>query len=307
MTRTSTVKGLKSKVLQRIAWLILIFAIFLLGDRLAGSVLEQLLLKSGSRYSALYRGNTANDILVLGNSRGVNAFYQPDIEKQTGQRVFNLSYNGLSSLMAFTLLADYLEHNPAPRLLLLELSFLGEPKPLSQETLDNFKPFSLFSPRLQTLQGANSPNSLFFCRVSHLYCFNSEMYLRTLYYLGKNDQTWINRYSISQEVIATIEAVEPFSLELPEAQLEVLQAILGVARSHTITVKLVMSPYFPAYAERITNMSDWLSQIELASGLPVLDYSKTVTDPYGFSDRRHMNPQGSAILLEQMIQEGVFN
>jgi hypothetical protein len=295
------------KLTLRLLWLFVIVGVFFIGDRLAGTILQRLLLKSQFRYATLYQGETANDILVLGNSRGVNGFYQPDIEKLTGKHVLNLSYNALSSGMAKVLLEDYLEHHAAPKLLLLEVSFLAEKEPLTQLTLDNFKPFSLLSPRLQSVQHDYDPNSLFFCRLSHLYCFNSEMYLRTLYYLNKSDQNWINRYKISQDVIDSINEVEPFTLPLPETQLTTLQEILEVARNHNIVVKLVMSPYFPAYSERIENMQTWLGTVARTSGLPVLDYSRAVTDANGFSDRLHLNPEGSLALLQQMMKNGVFN
>jgi hypothetical protein len=302
-----TSSSFNRKVAPKLLWLLFIVALFFVGDRLAGNVLQRLLLNSQFRYATLYQGEATNDILVLGNSRGVNGFYQPDIEKATGKRVLNLSYNALSSGMAKVLLEDYLEHNAAPHLLLLEVSFLAEPEPLTQLTLDNFKPFSLLSPRLQALQQTVDPNSRFFCRLSHLYCFNSEMYLRALYYLNKSDQNWINRYKISQEVIESIGEVQPFDLPLPEVQLTTLQALLEVADNHNIVVKLVMSPYFPAYSERIENMQTWLGTLTRSTGLPVLDYSQAVTDSNGFSDRLHLNPEGSLVLLQQMMKDGVFN
>jgi hypothetical protein len=295
------------KFFSRLLWLCLIVAIFFIGDRLAASILQRLMLESQFRYATLYRGEATNDILVLGNSRGVNGFYQPDIEKLTGKQALNLSYNALSSGMAKVLLEDYLEHNTAPNLLLLEVSFLAEGEPLTQLTLDNFKPFSLLSTKLQTLQQQHDPISLFFCRVSHLYCFNSEMYLRALYYLTKSDQNWINRYKISREIIDSINEVQPFDLPLPQTQLTTLQELLAVAHNHDITVKLVMSPYFPAYGARIKNMHTWVHMITKSSGLPVLDYSQAVEDVNGFSDRLHLNPKGSLALLQQMVKDGVFN
>jgi hypothetical protein len=286
--------NISSKVFSRFVWLLGLISLFFIGDRLAGSALQQHLLKSEFRYSRLYQNETRNDILILGNSRGVNGFYQPDIEKATGQHVLNLSYNALPSGMATALLEDYLERHPAPRLLLVEVSFFADPEPLNSTTLANFKPYS-------------DPSSRFFCRLSHLYCFNSEMHLRALYYLNKSDQNWINRYTISQEIIDSIEAVEPFELELNEAQLATMQELLKVARQHSVAVKLVMSPYFPAYTERIQNLPDWLNKLEQATGLDILDYSKAVTDTNGFSDRLHLNPEGSLALLKQMLNDGVFN
>ena len=60
-------------------WFIALFALVFAGDRLGGRLLQKQVDSSLFRYSRLYRGDAAADILLVGNSRGLT-FYQPYIE-----------------------------------------------------------------------------------------------------------------------------------------------------------------------------------------------------------------------------------
>jgi hypothetical protein len=70
---------------------------FFVLDRASGFVLQKLVNESGLRFSKLYQGGQNADIVVLGNSRAVNAIFVPELEKQINHSVFHLGYNGMST------------------------------------------------------------------------------------------------------------------------------------------------------------------------------------------------------------------
>src|SRR3954463_6646537 len=112
---------------------LLLSCVVLAGDRLGSALLRRLLLESQARFARLYHGGISADILVVGDSRAVNAVNPAAAHNVTGQTVFNLGYNGMSTSIAEALVADYLDHNPAPKLVLMEVTSLGQPPALINE------------------------------------------------------------------------------------------------------------------------------------------------------------------------------
>ncbi len=107
--------------MKKISWYLLLLIVCFSGDRLGAYLLEQQSMQSQFRFSKLYRGESAAEILLLGNSRGLT-FYQPYIEQITGKSTCNLSYNGLPMDVAKVLVQDYLERYPAPKNLLIDIT-----------------------------------------------------------------------------------------------------------------------------------------------------------------------------------------
>ena len=80
--------------------------------------------KSEFRFSRAFFSNDKNpkpNVLILGNSRGLNGIYAPDLNEY-GYEAFNLSYNGMNLELAKIVLESYLINNPKPDKLILEIS-----------------------------------------------------------------------------------------------------------------------------------------------------------------------------------------
>src|SRR5690606_27699493 len=107
-----------------LTWGVVFLSVLFISDRLLGYVLGEVSNKSSFRFSRLYGGDAGADILILGNSRGVNSFYQPDLENELGKKVFNMSYNGLRIDIARVLFEDYLALNQKPSMVVIEASML---------------------------------------------------------------------------------------------------------------------------------------------------------------------------------------
>lgn len=284
-----------------IALLVLVFA----GDRGLASALEHLTLSSQQRYSLVYRGGQKNDILVLGDSRGVNGFYSPVIQERTGLRALNLSYNGMSTECAEAVLLDYLDHNSAPFLVVLEITNLG----VESNLLTELKLFGGRSARIESLVALRYPQTHLATRVFHLFRFNGEMLLRALNYLRKSDQDWINRYRISPAILeAAARAPERSAASLPH-NLASLQRIVADLKRRNIEVRLVISPYLPAYLPRIRDLDEWALKVEqeLGGSVRVRNDASQLSDVALFADRLHLNEAGGRAYLDQLFDADFFN
>jgi hypothetical protein len=287
-----------------VTWLLALLALTWLGDRALSALLAPVVLRSEQRFSRLYRGGLAPDVVVLGNSRGVNAFYAPRLSEVTGLGVWNLSYNGMSSELAAAVFEDYLEHNRAPRILVLEVTSVYS----AHEAVRDLRLYRRFSPRLAELGRRHDPRGAALSRLVHLYDYNNELFGRALYYQGRSDQSWINRGRIAPEILASVDTLSTVELRLPEGNLAALQRLVRRARGAGIRVELVISPFLPAYRARIGNYDAWKDALSEALGEgPIEDFSTTVTDVDAFGDRIHLNQRGSELLLPSLLAAGIFD
>jgi len=289
--------------LKRLAWTITFPYLFLAGDRVIASLLDKVVLRSGFRFSTLYRGGQQYDTLILGNSRGVNSFYAPAVEEATGKTTLNLSYNGLSADLAEALFMDYLDRNGKPKLLILEISNVAHKSAL----LNELKLYIVHSERLSKLFRKANPGAAFWTGASRVFQFNGEMFLRTLYYLNTSDQSWINRYRIGPAMVQSLREAQGEELGLLPENLDALRHIIDTAKQNGIAVRLVIGPYLPQYRQHLTNLSGWIKTLQsVATDVPIWDYSTAVEDIGSFADRLHLNYDGSLLLLKRLKEDGFF-
>ena len=125
-------------------WWTVLLAVIIAGDHLLALALHQVLMRSQFRYSRLYRGGNDADVVIIGDSRGVHSFYAPALQQMTGLRVMNLSYNSLSPHVAEAVLLDYLDHNRAPRIVVIEATSAIT----SGAVASQLRTYAGFSPRI---------------------------------------------------------------------------------------------------------------------------------------------------------------
>lgn len=272
-------------------------------DRLLGIGGTALLKRSELRFSRLYRADLAADVLVLGNSRGVNTLLAPALEQESGLRVRSLAWNGISAEIGEALWLDWLERHPAPELLLVEVSFLTG----ANRQLSDFSPYFPFSDRLASLARREIPRTYWGCRAARLHCLNSELTLRALAYADRTDQAWANQYTITPALLEearTMEAQRPDTVL--RANVEALRRIMESARSSGTRIRLLQGPYLPAYRDALTGHSAWLEDVARALGTPVADYTGAVSDTDLFSDRIHMNARGARAFAAVLVGDGLL-
>ncbi len=288
--------------MKKAFWILGVIAVFFIGDRVGGLLLKQVVNDSQFRYSRLYTGRAQSDILLVGNSRGL-IFYQPYIEEITGASTFNISYNGMPVDLAKTLVDDYLERYPAPKTMIVDVSMCDRDNP---QLISGFNLYTPYSNNMATLIRNNDPTVFRAGQLSHLYRNNSEIFQRAMYYLKRSDEDWLLDREINEFLQANIVNEPDYTLGATDSIIRSLAGLVKAARDKGVRVHLVVNPYYPAFAKKITNLADVKKRIEKATGLPVRDYSISVTDVKSFGDYQHLNKYGSRKYLQLLLADGVL-
>jgi hypothetical protein len=167
--------------------------------------------------------------------------------------------------------------------------------------------YRALSTRLRTLDETLDPNAARASAITHLFDFNNELFLRAIYYRSRSDQNWINRGRITPEIIASVDTMRTETLQLPEDNIEALARLVRRLEESGVRVDLVVSPYLPAYRDRLDNYSQWLADLSARlDGHAIFDFSTSVSDTQAFADRRHMNVRGSDLLLDHLTVAGII-
>ena len=287
--------------MKHLLWYVAFLALLFTGDRLAGWLLQREDIGSQFRYSRLYSGRAGAELLLVGNSRGLT-FYEPYIAQTTGKTTFNPSYNGLSMDVANALVQDYLDRYPAPHTLVLDITICDRP---NNELLAGFATYAPFSPRLAGLLRDSLPKMWGGNQVSHLTRFNNEIFQRALFHRRTLDNAWLLDREIPEKLAAEV-AQNRYPLEVHPQLIAQLQAAVQAAQAKGVQVQLVISPYFPGFAQNVSNLDALKMAVEQATGLAVHDYRQALTDPTDFGDFMHPNKKGSLRYIDLLRQDGVL-
>ena len=286
-----------SDVRRATVWLVVLLAVVIAGDHLLATALQQVLLRSQCRFSRLYRGGNDADIVILGDSRGVHSFYVPAIEKLTGLRALNLSYNSMSPPIAEAVMLDYLEHNRAPRLVIIEATSVIT----SGALLTELRTYAGLSPRMRALYAKDHRVAAAAGRVFWLYPLNSDLFVAAVHYMRRSDQDWIFRESM------------PVALRGPRLRgplapiadnVEALARVVRLLRARGIAVRVIIAPYAPNVLP--TNAAAFAELMEQRTGEPVLNYIAALDDFDDFADPVHLNERGSRAFLAMLVRDGAL-
>lgn len=288
--------------MKHLKWILALLLLTFAGDRIGGYLLNQLLLESQFRYSRLYKGEAGAEILLVGNSRGLS-FYQPYMEEMTGLSTFNLSYSAMPMNLADVLVRDYLDRYPAPKYMIIDVTLCDRTNAALISGFNCYRPFSM---RMDSLMKAVNPSVRAGGLLSHLFLYNGEIFQRSLYYLRKKDEEWLLDREISNRLKADISSVDSVSVNLVPEMIENLQKTVAFVKSKGIEVRLVVSPYFLPFADRIVNLDEMIAQVEKQTGEQVFDYSRAMGDPGDFGDYQHINVRGSKGYISLLKKDGII-
>jgi hypothetical protein len=276
------------------------------GDRLLGSAAHAALLASRNRFSVMYSGKARAEVLIMGNSRSVNGFHAPSMERRLGKTCFHLGYNGVSASVAECLLADYLERNPAPRLVLFEATLIQG----GLSVADKLNAFRGESPRMGALVDSGWPEMALPSRLSLLYRHNSDFWLRSFYYLLHDDQGWINRGLLTPRGREGLRRMPQVEMDAPPDNLGALARLLNHCRARGIVARAVMAPMHPIARGKRVNIETWMpraSDVFLENGAEFFDFSSAFDGrDECFADGLHLNERGNRELLPLMEEAGAF-
>ncbi|HHB80002.1 MAG TPA: hypothetical protein ENK85_12285 [Saprospiraceae bacterium] len=295
---------------KRWIWLILLLVFTFLGDRLGGWVLGKIRDRSQFRYSRLYTGKGQADILLVGNSRGLPLF-QPYVEEATGRSTLNLSYNGLPNYLGVAFVLDYLDRYPAPDQIVYDITICnGGNPPLTI----GMGPYSDYSFRVDSLikevSDQDTTGHFDFAykgqKFSHLYRYDSEVFLQMPYYLTKSDKYWLMDREIPKAMVDEMSDFKPLPFDIWPSMLTDLRQMVIKAKAKGSEVKFIVGPYYPGYADKLPNLDELIQKVEKTTGLPVADFSRGLSNGAYFADYQHPNLKGSKAYIDLLVEVGVF-
>jgi hypothetical protein len=282
-------------------WFCLLLITVFAGDRLAGAFLTHLTEDSQFRYTQLYNGTAAADILFVGNSRGLS-FYQPHVEAITGKKTANLSYNGLPINLAKNLIADYLERYSNKPTIILDITMLDRD---NKELIAGFVCYANTSKRLDTLIQGQSADVFWGAKISDLFAHNSEVYQRSVYYRNRTDKNWI----VDRQILATTAATTPldtFYIKVKDKWVQQLAETVRIAQQAGAPIELVIGPFYPGMVRDWHNLTDLRAAVEKRTGLTVKDYSQALADLSCFGDLIHLNKKGAIEFMDLLKRDSMF-
>ena len=302
-TSSSRVKGGHSLRRKRLLAIVLVVLGVLALDRGGAWALGELVKASQFRFSMLYRGDVAADVVSFGNSRAVHAFRPAILEQLTCKSAFDFSFNNLSMESIEVLVADFFERNPAPEVVLIEGSALihggARPSVLS--------PYAGESQRLRAAFLSEAESILPWREGFHLSRFNSELLQRALYYLGRQDQSWGFTQAADPDLLDAAK-LEELPLQPPEqmqANAKALARIVALVERHGSEVVIYLAPNSPGRLQVEPELAELAVRISriLESSVQVLDMNGRVTELTYFADSTHLNLAGSEVMLKMIAEE----
>ena len=294
---------------KHIIWIAAFLSLAFVGDRLIGYFLNKITQNSQFRYSRLYNSNEDADILFVGNSRGLT-FFQPEVERLTQQKTMNLSYNGMPADLAKVLVMDYLDHHKPPKVMVVDVTLCDRENDILKSGFNMYTPKSK---RLDTLlRGMHTGEDKFAGtkvvvggNISHLYRHNSEVFQRVLFHRKKTDEDWLIDRVIGEQATKDT-SFKSYQVRMFPNMAEHFKEMVEYARAKGVEVKLVINPYYPAFAETIREsfLTPLKSHIETITGLPVTDFSTALTNVDEIGDYQHANKKGSLRYMELLLEKG---
>jgi len=271
--------------------------IFLVIDSIISYTLFELLKISKIRYSRLYYEQINADVIFIGNSKGRNSFDAPYFERLSGKKSINFSYNALPISLAKIFLDDYLERNQSPKIIFIEVNCIAE----GHYGLLNFKQYMLSSNSLKKMVKKNYPLHYYASIISKSYLFNSEYFIRTLYHITKNDQSWTNRFRINNEYYNNLKKNEDTFLfnKVDESSMKIFSDMIQKYKTQGITIIPVFAPIIDK-CRNDDNINDYIEDFESRTKLKILNYSKAVNDISMFADIFHTNEKGAIYITKKI-------
>jgi hypothetical protein len=281
---------------------LLSLVIFFVGQWIVVQVIDAVISKSSFRYSQLFSDNALLDhkVVCIGNSRGLNSFYTPYVNKTYDVDSYNLSFNGLRMPMMEIFIDEYISKNSD-----LEHAFIEVTNIIDPDTLVRYSAFNIYSNKSKVIQDKifeTDAQRYWTTKFFPLYRYNTEKLFRILYYVLKpTDQDWINRYRIPITLEAEIESLEQQYFQIHQEDLISLSRVIKKLENQDVKVVLFVAPYLPRYLDKVSNLDAVITEIETQTNKAIIDLSDFVQNTELFADRVHTNEGGAEIISDTLM------
>jgi hypothetical protein len=260
---------------------------------------------SAFRFSRIYAGDIRTDVLVAGNSRGINLITGGG----TSPSVYNISYNGLGRASTISWIKAYFARGNTAKVIVIEATALFD----NGAGCDGKPYWSLYGDIFSS-QRAACPDDTAQARWAPLTAYNTEQFLRAVYYFTVKrggDQDWANEYDIPPEMCAhlPVHDVEHFQSMAHQADVVAIRAQIDELKTwlkaHHVDSKIVfvVAPIFktPQTTPMINAIAGKAKT--LTSGNPTIDLSGAFGARCSFfADSIHVGREGRKALRPILFQ-----
>jgi hypothetical protein len=262
-----------------------------------------LLQRSEEPLARMYTGNIKANLVVIGNSRALRLFDDSTLERELALKPANLSVQGASTVMSLAILADYLERQPKPDIIIHEITDLI----YANRAVHTLKMYSPHSDRLYALLYAEDKRAALSGVVFKTLNYNNASFRGIASFLP-----WGKRsHLLTGEMLASeVDASDASPTEYPslEQNLQALIAIRKLCERHGVRYLPVVAPIHSSRCGLIVNFNEWVLQAQgvLGPGHPLADYSRhsVFKDRALFYDPTHINRKGVEIFLKIIMDDG---
>lgn len=280
-------------------WIPITILLTFVGDRLGGYVLNYITVSSQFRYSRLYSGAAQADILLIGNSRGLS-FYQPEMERLTGKKTFNFSYNALPCSVGELLLEDYYSNYEVPEYLIMDVTMISW---VNDRLAADFRLYTPYSNRLQVFFKSEYPSLHLSNSIAHLSRYGGEIAQRVMYYFSKSDEDWLLDRNITTEKTERLSPAEVLPIDFPEHKILSMKKVLDDLESKGTKIVLVVNPYYPEYYNLMPDFNKKIERVSELMERPVLDYGNAIRGKENYGDFLHLNVAGGKKYVQLLCKD----
>ncbi len=162
-------------MIGRVGLLSALCCCLLVADRGFALVFDQGTRKSNARLPRAYTGRIDGDVWIIGNSRAIKSFDLPQIERRLQVRVENLGVNGIRPALQEAFVIDSLQLNPAPRLVIIEISYLKSE--WDDSLAAEFLPYAEYGDSTRSLLNDRLPKQMMAADIFNLRRFGGQLFL----------------------------------------------------------------------------------------------------------------------------------
>ncbi len=278
--------------------------LFFLGDRVLACLGDRAIEQSRARVPLAYTGRMPTDLLIVGNSRAKQCFDNELISQHVNARVSNLGVNGMGGELLESLVADYLDKHPTPRLILVEASlyFDGWDHAMARQ----FLCFAKFGSHTNDLLKRRMTAEWVACQLFELRRFSDEEFWRSLAFMSRDDQVWSMSGTIDPLVVERTSSGGQISMRIDPASLHSARRLVKRVTDAGAEIRFVIAPYLPEQAKRMKGYASALGELERVTSRPVLDMSKSLDEASMFADTVHTNRRGQIQFTKNLLNTARF-
>lgn len=307
---------MKNSLLKASLFAIIVVFISLSLHYFLDTQMKQLKYEDASVWNQIAKGGIDADIVIIGSSRAATHINPALISKAINQSCFNLGMMGHNYFVENARYFYYLQHNKAPKVIILSLDFesLQRRPDLFNHTqflayLDDsiianatqqYEGFSKYDYKLPLLKYVGE-QTLIFSLIKN--------YFRPQ--LNKSDRVngfFARDFIWNSQVDSILDTLKPYVVKPDSLSLTAFEAFLDYSKEQNITVVFVHTPTHPLGQQKVINRKEIIDLYQKYAAdfqIPFLDYAADTMcyNKAYFMNSTHLNKFGAEVFTKKLIKD----